>query len=120
VLPGFAKGSVTERHGDSTGMPGQRAPRTHMTEDPEMAKRFIFFYTMGADPARIRDTAAAHVAYWADAALSNYAGGPFADRSGGLITFDADDLAQAAAMVEGDPFLAEGLLRDHWLKEWQV
>jgi imidazolonepropionase-like amidohydrolase len=35
-------------------------------------------------------------------------GGPFADRSGGLITFDADSLEQAAGIIAADPFVQEG------------
>jgi hypothetical protein len=34
-------------------------------------------------------------------------GGPFADRSGGLITFDADSLEQAAGIIAADPFVQE-------------
>jgi uncharacterized protein YciI len=35
-----------------------------------------------------------------------------------LITFDADDAAQAQRAVRGDPFVFEGLVEAHWLKEW--
>ena len=50
--------------------------------------------------------------------LAHYLGGPFEDRTGGLITFDADDAAQAQCAVRGDPFVLEGLVEAHWLKEW--
>jgi hypothetical protein len=45
-------------------------------------------------------------------------GGPFADRTGGLITFQADDDQQAQHAVDTDPFVQEGLLKAHWLKQW--
>jgi uncharacterized protein YciI len=83
-----------------------------------MMKRFVFCYTMTDAVHRIRDTVPAHVAYWERASLEHYRGGPFADRSGGLITFGAADLAAASAIVERDPFVLQGLVRDQWVKEW--
>jgi hypothetical protein len=41
-------------------------------------------------------------------------GGPFADRSGGLITFQTESDAQAEQFVADDPFVSEGLLEQHW------
>ena len=46
--------------------------------------------------------------------------GPFADRSGGLIIFNADSGEQAEQLVAGDPFIREDLLDRHWVKEWVV
>jgi uncharacterized protein YciI len=40
------------------------------------------------------------------------------DRSGGLITFGAESSAHAGALVADDPFVREGLLEHHWVKEW--
>jgi uncharacterized protein YciI len=45
-------------------------------------------------------------------------GGPFADRSGGLITFDADSLEQAAGIIAADPFVQEELLESSVVKQW--
>jgi uncharacterized protein YciI len=50
--------------------------------------------------------------------LTGYLGGPFADRTGGLITFQADDDQQAKRAVDTDPFVQEGLLEVYWLKQW--
>ena len=50
--------------------------------------------------------------------LAHYLGGPFEDRTGGLIALDADDAAQAQCAVRGDPFVLEGLVEAQWLKEW--
>ena len=41
-----------------------------------------------------------------------------ADRSGGLITFEAGSVEEAEQLVAGDPFVRAGLLEDAWLKEW--
>lgn len=59
-----------------------------------------------------------HAAYWQELHLDGYLGGPFADRSGGLITFQAESGAAAEALVANDPFLQEHLLERHWVKEW--
>jgi uncharacterized protein YciI len=80
--------------------------------------RFLFFYLMNDNPDRIREVAPRHSAYWHDLALPGYLGGPFADRSGGLITFEGDTAGQAEQLVADDPFLQEGLLNSWWLEQW--
>lgn len=45
-------------------------------------------------------------------------GGPFTDRSGGLITFEADTPGRAEQLVTDDPFLREGIVSSWWLKQW--
>jgi uncharacterized protein YciI len=60
----------------------------------------------------------AHAAYWRELGLCDYLGRPFADRSGGLITFHAESDAQAEQLVADDPFVSEGVLEQHWLKQW--
>ena len=80
--------------------------------------RFLYFYLMGDTPDRVRATAPQHAAYWQQLQLHGYLGGPFADRSGGLITFEAGSGAAAEALVANDPFLRQRLLERHWVKEW--
>jgi uncharacterized protein YciI len=80
--------------------------------------RFLYFYLMREAPDRVRATAPEHAAYWRELQLRGYRGGPFADRSGGLITFEAESAAAAQALVANDPFLREDLLERHWVKEW--
>jgi uncharacterized protein YciI len=80
--------------------------------------RFLYFYLMREAPDRVRATAPEHAAYWRELQLRGYLGGPFADRSGGLITFEAESGAAAEALVANDPFLREDLLERHWVKEW--
>jgi hypothetical protein len=65
-----------------------------------------------------RPIAPEHAAYWHGLALDGYEGGPFADRSGGLITFQATSTEAAEAWVAGDPFVEHDLLTSSWLKEW--
>lgn len=80
--------------------------------------RFLYFYLMKDAPDRVRAAAPQHAAYWRELGLRDYLGGPFADRSGGLITFQAASDAEAGRLVANDPFLSEGLLERHWVKQW--
>jgi uncharacterized protein YciI len=75
---------------------------------------------MRNEPDRVRDVAARHARYWHDQNLSGYMGGPFADRSGGSISFLSETVSAAEELVAGDPFVAADLLSQSWLKEWQV
>ena len=79
--------------------------------------RFLYLYLMKDAPERVQSTALKHPAYWRDLGLRGYLGGPFADRFGGLIAFQAASGVEAARLVANDPFLAEGLLERHWVKE---
>jgi uncharacterized protein YciI len=80
--------------------------------------RFLYFYLMRDAPDRVRATAPKHASYWRELKLPGYLGGPLADRSGGLITFETGSGEAAEALVANDPFLREHLLERHWVKEW--
>jgi uncharacterized protein YciI len=62
----------------------------------------------------------AHVEYWHSRDLGNYLGGPFTDRTGGLITFAADTMAAAQHTILQDPFVRERLIEQSWIEEWRV
>jgi uncharacterized protein YciI len=83
-----------------------------------MSPRFAYLYLMRDDPDRIRATVASRVLHWQQQNLPGYLGGPFEDRTGGLITFQAEDIEQARHAVDTDPFMQEGLLETSWLKQW--
>ncbi len=85
-----------------------------------MSKRFVNFYFMKGDPAKIREVAPKHAEYWKSLGLDGYIGGPFADRSGGMITFVADSMEKAENIVMKDPFVRENLIGSKWIKEWAV
>ena len=78
--------------------------------------RFLYLYFMQDDVDRIRRVVPNHAAYWQGLALDDYEGGPFADRSGGLITFGAKSVEEAEALAANDPFLNEGLVESYWVK----
>lgn len=83
-------------------------------------RRFLYFYLMQGSVEAIRTTVPSHVSYWKGRSLPNYLGGPFADRTGGLITFSAEDLASAEGTVQQDPFVQNGLIERKWVKEWLI
>jgi uncharacterized protein YciI len=73
---------------------------------------------MNRDPKKIQQIVPAHIDYWGNHKSENYLGGPFADRSGGLITFDATDINEATSIIMSDPFTINDLLESKWIKEW--
>jgi uncharacterized protein YciI len=80
--------------------------------------RFLYFYLMRDRPDRVRASVPDHIAYWRALSLQYYLGGPFSDRSGGLITFDADSHDEAERLAAGDPFRGGDLIEQYWLKKW--
>ncbi len=85
-----------------------------------MGKRYVYFYSMKREPAKIQANIPAHVSYWKEGNLEGYLGGPFADRSGGLITFKAESIEEATKICANDPFKLENLVEGRWIKEWMV
>ena len=82
--------------------------------------RILYFYLMNGAPDRVRTVAPRHAAYCRELGLDHYLGGPFADRSGGLITFGAGSLSEAGQLMADDPFVQEDLLQQRWVKEWAI
>ena len=79
---------------------------------------FVFFYFNRNEPEKIRQVVPAHVGYWKTANLKEYMGGPFGDRTGGLISFVAPNLQEAMEIILQDPFILEDLIEQKWIKEW--
>jgi uncharacterized protein YciI len=82
--------------------------------------RCSYIYFMKDNPDRVAAVAPDHAAYWRGLELRGYLGGPFADRSGGLVSFESDSRDDAARLVADDPFVREGLVERSWVKEWRV
>ena len=80
--------------------------------------RFVYCYWMKDDSDAVRDIAPEHAAYWRDLRLPHYLGGPFGDRSGGLISFAAPSDEQAGQLVAADPFQRHHLVDHSWLQTW--
>lgn len=82
--------------------------------------RVLYFYLMREATDRVRTVAPEHAAYWQGLRLREYIGGPFADRSGGLITFEVPSIDEAERLVADDPFVREDLLERRWVEEWLI
>jgi len=83
-----------------------------------MLKQFVFFYLMKNNPEKIRNIVPEHIRYWKDSKPINYSGGPFSDRSGGLILFEADNIETATKLAMNDPFVVQDIVESKWVKEW--
>ncbi len=85
-----------------------------------MDKKFAFIYFMKNEPEKIGPAIPLHIAYWKDLGLDGCMGGPFEDRSGGMITFLAKSLDDANRYAKGDPFVTDDLLTCKCVKNWIV
>ncbi len=85
-------------------------------EDKTICLAFFYFMNPAAEnlPQRIND----HIAYWKSLSLPGYQGGPFSDKSGGLIQFRAASFSQGEQIALGDPFVTHDCLEMFWVKEW--
>jgi hypothetical protein len=68
------------------------------------------------EPDRVRNVCTATRRLLARPRLAQLRGRSFADRSGGLITFEIDSVEAAQQLVTNDPFYREDLPASHWLK----
>ena len=91
-----------------------------MDAAPNKDRRFLHFYFNRYEPEKLRQVVPAHVQYWKDAHLRGYVGGPFTDRTGGLISFVAASLEEARKIILGDPFALQDLIAEKWIKEWII
>jgi hypothetical protein len=51
----------------------------------------------------VGETVPKHITYWKGHRLINYSGGPFIDRSGGLIIFETKNIETATDLIVNDP-----------------
>lgn len=71
--------------------------------------RIAYFYLMRDEQDRVHAVAPDHAAYWRDLRVPGYVAGPLADRSGGLITFEAESIQVGDELVGNDPFVRADL-----------
>jgi uncharacterized protein len=48
------------------------------------------------------------------------AAGPYGDKTGGAVVYQADDAAAAEELVAGDPYTRLDVTKDRFLREWAV
>jgi hypothetical protein len=82
--------------------------------------RVAYLYLMRDRPDQVNPAAPARATYCRELAPPGYLGGPFADRSGGLITVDVDSWKTAEQLVGNDSLHHTDLLDGRWLKECTV
>ena len=80
---------------------------------------FAFSYQMRNRPEQIKTSVSGHVTYWKGQTFEYYKGGPYADRSGGMIVFSAPSMTEAQDIIEKDPFMKDGIVESYMLKEWK-
>lgn len=83
-----------------------------------MEKRFIFFYFFKKGEEEISEAIAQQTDYWTNMSPDGFLGGLFADKSGGLITFEAGSVEEAERYVSNDPLAKKGLIEQKYIKEW--
>lgn len=81
---------------------------------------YAFFYFMKGDQDAVMQAVPLHVEYWKALQPDGFQGGPFADHSGGMVVFRADNEESALDIVQQDPFMQRRVIGDHWLKGWQI
>lgn len=87
-------------------------------EKSSITSRFVYFHVNRGLPDNVRQVIPTHVQYWKATNLPGCMDGPFADHTGGLISFMATDPEEAAAVAQQDPFILEDLIEQTWIKEW--
>lgn len=81
-------------------------------------RKYAFIYFLGENIDTIKKNLGQHIHYWKGLELDYYANGPFADKSGGLILFSSDNLANAGKIITDDPLVKAKAVQQYWLKEW--
>jgi len=78
----------------------------------------VFFYFMKPGIANMKSVVEDHKNYWHGVNISAYEGGPFLDKTGGLIRFQAESYDQAMGIINKDPFVINDCLDKKWVKQW--
>lgn len=81
-------------------------------------KTYIFMYFLVDDVQKIKNTIGPHVKYWKNEEFNYYRGGPFSDKTGGLIIFTSKSYEEATEIINNDPFIKGDTLKEYLLKEW--
>jgi uncharacterized protein YciI len=91
-------------------------------KDAQAARLYVSYVKYLADPARVERVRAAHQSY-AQAMKANgglIMAGPFADDSGAMFIYRARSKDEAMALIQKDPYHAEGVFESYALSEWRL
>ncbi|HLU35098.1 MAG TPA: YciI family protein [Thermomicrobiales bacterium] len=83
---------------------------------------FTAILTYGEDAARRQEIRPSHREYQRGLLEQGklYKAGPFADDSGAIIIYDADDISEAQELLANDPFAQNGIIVGAVINEWNV
>lgn len=90
---------------------------------PRLAQALNGFYTQGIPvPADIQAIREPHLRYVHDLAVKGimWAGGPFADWTGGVNIYAVGSVEEAKKVQDNEPYYANGLFYDAQYHEWTV
>jgi uncharacterized protein YciI len=95
---------------------------TPVASDAHAARLYVSYVKYVSDPARVERVRADHQSY-AQAIKANgglIMAGPFADDSGAMFIYRARSKDDAMALVQKDPYHAEGVFESYALSEWRL
>ncbi|RDK08522.1 YciI family protein [Cupriavidus lacunae] len=95
---------------------------TPVASDAHGTRLYVSYVKYVSDSARVERVRAAHQSY-AEAIKANgglIMAGPFADDSGALFIYRAQSKDEAMALVQKDPYHAEGVFESYALSEWRL
>ena len=79
---------------------------------------YVFSYMMSDQREKIKALVSLHIEYWNSQEFEYYKGGPYSDRSGGLIIFSSANIKEAESVISNDPFVTGDVLDNFIIKEW--
>jgi hypothetical protein len=82
--------------------------------------KFAVLLTYGSDNEKRQAVRPSHRDYLRGLATDGKLlhAGPWADDSGSLIVYEAENLDEARAILAADPFTIEGIVTDSVIREW--
>lgn len=100
----------------------RRSPPKEPRADQHDARLYVSYVKYVSDPARVERVKAAHQSYAQAIKASGglIMAGPFADDSGAMFIYRARSKDEAMALLQKDPYHAEGAFESYALSEWRL
>src|SRR5262249_27610817 len=89
---------------------------------PQAMRTYVNYAKYVSDRAHVERVRAAHRAYDRTIKASGklMLAGFFSQDTGGMFVYRAPSMDEAMALVQGDPYYAEGVFETHELSEWRI
>jgi uncharacterized protein YciI len=85
-----------------------------------MKKRYTYIIFLKHNYDKINQTVPQHTKYWESSGLEDLMGGVFADKTGGIVSFRAENLDQISDIILNDPLNKQNLVENRLIKEWMI